>query len=82
MATKSHLERLAALEAKLESEGKSIRDHIDAKHELILANLQPYRSLQSTVERHTTQITFWRGALAMITFAVTAALGYLGIHRQ
>lgn len=83
MATKSnHGERIATLEAQLKNEAQAIRDHIDAKHELILANLQPYLELKKTVEKHTDQISFWRGSIAALSFAFTAVLTYFGFHRQ
>lgn len=83
MATRAnHGERIAALETAVVSESKAIRDHIDAKHNLILANLQPYLSMKETVDRHTHQISFWRGAIAVIGFVFTATLGYFGIERR
>lgn len=83
MPTKTnHGERLAKLEERLENESQAIRDHIDAKHELLLANLQPYSSLIEKVDDHGNQIARWRGVQTVLAFIFTAALAYLGIEKR
>lgn len=73
------------LATKLEEKHIQNTQRFDSTFTLILEKLKPLddiKELREDVDRHTTQISFWRGSLAVLTFAITAILGFFGIHRH
>lgn len=62
-------ERLAALEAK-----------VDGNHRELIAKLDPVIQLHETVQEHDRQISFWKGANALLGVLWVGLLALLGIH--
>lgn len=65
-------ERVAALETK-----------VDAYHaEVLRVVREELGPMKKEIDRHSSQITFWKGAIAILSFIWAGALAFFGIHHR
>lgn len=78
-------EVLAEQNRTMAEQGKTLaaisQSMTDTRERLFGANGLPgaLTKLETTVVRHTDQISFWRGSIAVIAFVLTTALAWAGV---
>lgn len=77
--------RIDVLGAQLKAEHEQNVQRMDSNFTLVLEKLRPLEeieNLRADVDKHSRQISFWRGSLAVLAFLYTGALAFFGIHRR
>lgn len=67
---------------RIEEGQKQLHQAVNDKHDLLLAKLDPVLKIQDVVQEHDRQISFWRGANALLGVLWIGALAAFGKLKQ